>query len=115
MSEPNSVDAASLHPIVMRLSKTQTELLEAMKTGVICWYMPYMGRLNPTAYYYRSDTMKRCTAAARALLKKGLVEKKDRDWRGHKLVLKSDERPAFTQPERKKHERPEDSRNNQPD
>lgn len=81
----SDVDPAS----VDRLSRTQQDLFEAMKSGVYCKYMPYQGRFNPTAYYYRSDTMKRCTAAAEALLKKGLVEVKDKDWRGHKLVLKS--------------------------
>lgn len=72
----------------MKLSKTQLELLEAMKNGVKCHYMPYAGRFNPTAYYFRNDTMKRCTAAARALLEKGLAVKTNSDWRGHVLVAK---------------------------
>lgn len=67
------------------LSKTQRELYVAMKAGAICHHMPYRGRFNPNAYYFRSDTMKRCTAAAEALLRRGLVERYDEDWRGHKL------------------------------
>jgi hypothetical protein len=82
-------DAARVEPIVMQLSKTQAELLEAMKSGVVCHYMPYAGRFNPTDYYFRDDTMRRCTAAAKALYEKGLVEVKDKDWRGHRLVAKS--------------------------
>lgn len=74
----------------IRLTKTQSELLTAMKAGVVCYYMPYMGRFNPKAYYFRNDTMKRCTAAAQALLEKGLVEIKDKDFRGHRLVIKSE-------------------------
>jgi hypothetical protein len=70
------------------LSKTQAELLEAMKNGVACWFMPYMGSFRPTAYYYRDDTGRRCTAPARALLEKGLVEIHAKDWRGHKLIFK---------------------------
>lgn len=67
------------------LSKTQQELYDAMKGGVILYFMPYMGRFNPCSYYFRNDTLKHCTAAARALLERGLVEKYDEDWRGHKL------------------------------
>lgn len=70
----------------MKLSKTQAELLEAMRGGVRCRYMPYMGNYNPSSYYFRSDTMKRCTAAANALLKKGLVTMVNKDWRGHTLI-----------------------------
>ena len=60
----------------MKLSKSQAELLAAMDAGVVCYYMRYMGRFNPTAYYFRSDTMKRCTATANALFDKGLLESK---------------------------------------
>ncbi len=70
------------------LSKTQAELLEAIQNGVVCHYMPYAGRFNPTAYYFRNDTMKRCTAAAKALCRKGLVEKVDAGIHGHDLVAK---------------------------
>lgn len=68
-----------------KLTVRQRELLEAMKRGVICHYMPYAGRLNPTDYYYRDDTHQRCTAQAKALVARLLVEKFDKDWRGHKL------------------------------
>ena len=71
-----------------KLPKTQQELLDAMQAGVICHYMPYMGRLRPNPYYFRNDNMKRCTAAAGALLEKGLVEVFDKDWNGHKLRAK---------------------------
>jgi hypothetical protein len=57
-----------------KLSKTQQDLLDAMKRGVTVHYMPYAGRFNPTAYYFRTDTMKRCTAAADALIQKGLAK-----------------------------------------
>lgn len=60
-----------------------------MSAGVTLHYMPYSGRFNPNAYYFRDDTMKRCTAAAEALLKRGLVEKYDQDWRGHRLRVKA--------------------------
>lgn len=76
----------------MKLSKTQLELLEAMKKGVKCLYMPYMGTFNPNAYYFRNDTMRRCTAPAKALLEKGLVVVTDKDWRGHVLVAKEEEK-----------------------
>jgi hypothetical protein len=36
--------------------------------------MPYAGRFNPTAYFFRSDNLKRCTAAANALVAKGLAK-----------------------------------------
>ena len=69
----------------MKLSKTQQELLDAMRSGVVVHHMPYAGRFNPTAYYFRNDNMKRCTAAAEALLNKGFAEKYGVDFRGHKL------------------------------
>lgn len=59
-----------------KLSPTQAELLEAMTVkGVIVYYMPYMGRFRPNAYFFRSDTSKHCTAPAKALEKRGLVER----------------------------------------
>jgi hypothetical protein len=71
---------------VAKLPKTQQELYDAMLKGVKCRYMPYLGSFNPNPYYFRSDTMKHCTAAAKALLAKGLLKEIDRDWRGHTLV-----------------------------
>jgi hypothetical protein len=71
----------------MKLTKNQQELLDAMKAGAICHYMRYAGRFNPTAYYFRSDTMMRCTKTAEALLARGLVaiEKKN-NFGDHNLV-----------------------------
>lgn len=57
-----------------KLSKTQQELYDAMKAGVVIHYMPYAGRFNPTAYYFRNDTMKRCTAAANGLIDRKLAK-----------------------------------------
>ena len=50
--------------------------------------MPYAGIFNPAAYYFRSENFKRCTAAAEALLAKGLAEKYDIAWRGHRVRAK---------------------------
>ncbi len=72
----------------MKLSKTQQELLDALRSGVILHYIPYAGRFNPNAYYFRSDNMKRCTAAAEALIAKGFAEVYAKDWRGHKVRAK---------------------------
>lgn len=81
-----------------KLSKTQQELYEAMRAGAICFYMPYMGRFRPNAYYFRNDTNAHCSTAARALLKKGLVElfEKEKYSGSHKLRVKSasDETPT---------------------
>jgi hypothetical protein len=71
-----------------KLPKTQAKLLEAMRKGVICHYMPYAGNFNPTAYYFRNDTMRRCTAQVKGLLERGLVEKFAEEWRGHKVRAK---------------------------
>jgi hypothetical protein len=72
----------------MKLSKSQAELLGAMQNGVKCYFMRYMGRFNPTAYYFRSDTMKRCTATAKALFDKGLLESKTEKTGDHFLVAR---------------------------
>lgn len=70
-----------------QLTESQRELYEAMQKGAKCRFMPYMGTFNPSSYYFRTDTMKRCTVAARALLKRKLVEITQQDWRGHTLVV----------------------------
>lgn len=74
------------------LSKTQQELYDAMCNGVVCRFMPYMGRFNPAPYYFRNDTMKRCTAAVRGLIKRGMVERFDMDKFGgrHKVRVKGE-------------------------
>lgn len=69
------------------LSKTQKDLLDAMKAGVTVHYMPYAGNWNPRPYYFRNDTMKRCTAAAEALRAKGFAELVG-GFRKERLVLK---------------------------
>ena len=71
-----------------KLSPKQAELLEAMKNGTVCIWMPHMGSFRPTAYYFRNDTMASCTVTAQALLKRDLVKVVDRDWQGHKLIWK---------------------------
>ena len=73
---------------LLGLSSLAQELYAAMQKGVVCHYMPYMGRFNPNAYYFRTDSHKRCTKQAESLLKAGLVEKRDEDWRGHVLTVK---------------------------
>jgi hypothetical protein len=91
MAENSTESSTPVQDVVMRLSATQAELFQAMRNGVVCHYMPYMGRFCPNAYYFRSDTKKRCTAPARALKEKGLVVSVDKDsWGGHKLIFKSD-------------------------
>jgi hypothetical protein len=67
------------------LSKTQAELLAALRAGVGVHYMPYAGRFNPRAYYFRADTYKRCTAAADALIRRGLA-KLEGGWNNKKLA-----------------------------
>ena len=64
---------------LVRLSPSARELLAAMRGGVTCAYMRYMGRFNPTPYYYRSDTHKRCTKQVRTLLESGMIERFDQD------------------------------------
>lgn len=49
-----------------KLSKAQAELLEAMRRGVRCHYVA-----GVDAYYFRTDTMRRCTATAFVLRDKG--------------------------------------------
>lgn len=71
----------------MKLTKTQQELFNAMKAGVSVYFMGYMGRFNPSAYYYRADNNRRVTAAAKALLEKGLATLSG-DLRDRELKLK---------------------------
>lgn len=74
-----------------KLPRTQQELLDALRSGVVCHYMPYSGRFNPAAYWFRGDNMKRCTAAAEALIAKGFAETFDDSWRGAKLRPKQEQ------------------------
>lgn len=59
-----------------------------MATGESVTFHPYMGRFNPSDYYHAWH-FGRCTAQAKALLKKGLVQKVDVKpiSRDHKLIL----------------------------
>jgi hypothetical protein len=74
MSESNA-GGVRVERVVRPLSKTQSELLDAMKAGVTVHFMPYMGRFNPNAHYFRQDNYKRCTAAAEALIAKGYAKR----------------------------------------
>lgn len=65
------------------MTQAQQELLEAMKRGCVCHYMRGID-----SYCFRTDTMRRCTRQAEALLKAGLVEKHKEDWRGYQLRIK---------------------------
>lgn len=67
-----------------KLSAAQAELLESMRKGVAVHYLSGLD-----SYYFRSDTMRRCSSQVRALLKRGLVEEFDSTWRGAKVRIKS--------------------------
>lgn len=72
-----------------KLSKTQQEVYDQLLAGEYCHYMRYMGRFNPTPYYFMHGTMRRCTAQVNALLEKGLAERFDVDRFGeHKVRAK---------------------------
>lgn len=58
----------------MKLTKPQQQLYDAMKRGVVCHY-GQMQRTQSSTYYFRNDTYKLVTAAARRLLGLGLAEK----------------------------------------
>jgi hypothetical protein len=61
--------------VTVKLTKTQQELLDAMKAGIVVRYAPSLGRFNPTSYYYRDDNFKKVTAAANALISKQVAQK----------------------------------------
>jgi hypothetical protein len=68
-----------------KLSPAQQELLDAIRKGV------RVHCINGTRegwYYFRADSMDRCTAQAKGLEARGLVERYDEDWRGYKLRAK---------------------------
>jgi hypothetical protein len=62
----------------MKITTKQASLLEAMKGGVVVRLMIHPG------YCFRSDDFTRCTAQVNGLLRRGLIEEYDRDWRGAK-------------------------------
>lgn len=57
------------------LTALQRETLEALATpGAVAHYMPYQGRFNPNAYWFRTTDHARCTRQVEALLKMGLLD-----------------------------------------
>jgi len=65
----------------MKLSKTQQELLLKMQAGKTLYYMPYLGNSNRQNYYFFCDISRMsCTAAAKALIHKGLVQLVGNHW-----------------------------------
>lgn len=68
------------------LTALQQKLLGDLKAGAICHYMPY-----PSAYYFCTNGIYRCTAQVKALLARGLVEEFDHSWRGAKVRIKPSE------------------------
>jgi len=60
-----------------KLSKTQQELLDAIKSNTQVFFMA--GR---NAYAFRGDTHKSCTKTVTILLEKGLVKKVGENWKG---------------------------------
>lgn len=59
----------------MKLSKLQLDLLQEMVNGRVVHYMGYMGRFNPTPYYFASGGgHPRVTKQIEALIKRGLVK-----------------------------------------
>lgn len=57
----------------IKLSKTQVELLRAMREGAEIHYQRYMGTFADRQFW-RVDTFKPVTAAADALVNKGLAK-----------------------------------------
>lgn len=72
----------------MKLTANQAKLLAAIKAGVRVSFHPYMGRFNPKEHYY-APGIGSCTATARALLRRKLVERteQERHSRAHILAL----------------------------
>lgn len=62
------------------------ELYEAMKAGVTCQQLyPFKAKKS---FCWRSDTLRKCTKQAAALLEAGLIEKYDENMRGYRLRVK---------------------------
>lgn len=62
-------------------------LRELAKPGVVAHYMRYMGRLNPTPYYFINPGGQSCTSAIVGLLNRGLVEAKYFRFGDHKVRI----------------------------
>jgi len=76
---------------VKKLTPKQTELLEAMRSGVICHFVAGMD-----GYYFRMDTLKRCTATVVALRARGLLDEFDATGYGrHSVRLKQEYTPEM--------------------
>ena len=56
----------------IKLTARQLDLLLAMAGGVRVHYQRYMGSFCPNAYYFRTDTRRKCTREAVALFNLGL-------------------------------------------
>jgi hypothetical protein len=85
-SEEGKEDVAKKNKQGKELSASALELYEAMKTGVTCQYLyPLKGK---KAFYWRSDTLRKCTKQAVALLDAGLVEYDENILMGHRIRIK---------------------------
>lgn len=64
----------------MKLSNVQLSVLnEIKKPGVKLYYMGYMGRFNPSAYWFISKSMKRVRCSTvKALANAGYIKYKDK-------------------------------------
>jgi hypothetical protein len=83
MNKNESAVAARLNDGVKHLHKTQAALLDALRSGVKLHYVPCIG------IYFRGDNLQGVTAAARALLSKGLAEKHDQTLEQHRVRAKA--------------------------
>ena len=85
----------------MDLTETQLKVLRALSTkDNRAFYMRYMGRFNPTAYYFLAEgEPRRCTKQIRSLLAKGLVEKVEESSLGdHKVVINTSGKKLLENP-----------------
>jgi hypothetical protein len=73
------------------LSMACSELLHAMKTGTVVH-----GMFGFHSYYFRADTMKKCTVQVEKLLLLGLAKQTRKDWRGCIVVPADAAQPAAT-------------------
>ena len=76
----------------MKLSKTQQECLDHLKHNkTFLYYMEYMGRFRPNAYYFADKTMKRFREnTVRKLIELEYIEIYESDGYGkHKARLKN--------------------------
>jgi hypothetical protein len=81
----------------LKLPKTQVALLAKMASGESLHYMGYMGRFNSVPYYL-CGVLHRCTAAANALIEKGLIVRHQQGFANQTFTL-SDEGRAIAEGE----------------